>query len=95
MATVGHVAVGAPVCRAQGHAIDVDQGKVLVIVTGQVRDVGSLARVEDVQRYRLVRPLVRGLGAGLGEGLVADVGDDDGQRGVEALLGLVRLGARS
>ena len=98
MATVSHVAVGPPVRGTQGRAVDVDQGEILIIVTRQVGDVGArgpgpVPRVENVQRYGLIRPLVRGLGAGFSEGLMADIGDDNGQRGVEPLT--AGLAARS
>ena len=88
--TVGHVTVGPPVERAERCSIYVDKSKIFIIVTRQIGDIWrTCPRVQNVQRYRLIGPLVRRLATAFSEGLIGDVGDDNGQRSVEPISVLI------
>ena len=88
--TVGHVTVGPPVERTERSSIYVDQSKIFIIMTGQIGDVWrTCPRVENVQRYCLIGPLVRRLGTAFSEGLIRDIRNDNGQWSVEPISFLI------
>ena len=88
--TVGHVTVGSPMERPKWCSIYVDKGQIFIIVTRQIGNIGWTGPgVQNIQRYRLIGPLVWRLGVALSEGLIRDIWYDNGQGSVEPVSVLI------
>ena len=90
MVTVGHVTVCSPMERPKWCSIYVDKGQIFIIMTRQIGNIGwTCPGVQNIQRYRLIGPLVWRLGVALSEGLIRDIRNDNGQWSVEPIFFLI------